>query len=86
MLIAYNDVSKVNKLKQELREEFEMKDRREARRILGMDIIRHQKGRRNFPDSREVSGKGVTEVWHRRCKAGDNTTSPALQVINESIA
>ena len=43
MLIASKDKNKINNLKLSLKSEFEMKDLGEARRILGMEIIRNRK-------------------------------------------
>ena len=43
MLIASKDKNEINKLKLSLKSEFEMKDLGEARRILGMVIVRDRK-------------------------------------------
>ncbi|KAI3677547.1 hypothetical protein L6452_36813 [Arctium lappa] len=45
MLIACRDCSKINRLKDRLKSEFEMKDLGEARVILGMEILRDRKSR-----------------------------------------
>lgn len=42
MLIACQDMSEINKLKAELKDHFKMKDLGAARKILGMEIIRHR--------------------------------------------
>ena len=43
MLIASKDKAEINKLKEKLKAEFEMKDLGEAKKILGMEIVRDQK-------------------------------------------
>ena len=43
MLIASKDKMEVDHIKQQLCGEFEMKDLRQAKRILGMEITRHRK-------------------------------------------
>ena len=45
MLVAASDRDEVLKVKSELQLKFEMKDLGEARRILGMDIIRNRSQR-----------------------------------------
>ena len=43
MLIASKDKAEINKLKEKLKAEFEMKDLGEAKKILGMEIVRDRK-------------------------------------------
>ena len=43
MLIASKDKMEVDRIKQQLRDEFEMKDLRLAKGILGMEIMRDKK-------------------------------------------
>ena len=45
MLIMSKDINQINKLKEVLKSEFEMKDLGAARKILGIDIIRNRNGR-----------------------------------------
>ena len=44
MLIAFKSRSIINKLKKDLSFEFEIKDLGEAKKVLGMEIERDQKG------------------------------------------
>ena len=46
MLVVGPSISEINKVKEHLKADFEMKDLGEARRILGMDIVRDRKKRK----------------------------------------
>jgi hypothetical protein len=45
MLIAAKDMKEIQKLKDQLKADFEMKDLGAAKKILGMEIVRDRKSR-----------------------------------------
>ena len=60
MLLACKDKSQIQEVKRILKSEFDMMDLRNARRILGMEIVRNREDRTLF-----LSQKGYLEkVFH----------------------
>jgi hypothetical protein len=69
MLIAAKSIKEVDKLKALLQREFEMKDLRAARKILGMEILWDKKvGVVVITEA--ARPRSVGEVWYGECQFG----------------
>ena len=66
MLIAFKSRSAIGKLKKNLSSEFEMKNLREAKKILEIEIERDQKGDKVSLTQKGVFEEGTSEIQHQR--------------------
>ena len=83
MLIASKSISEINKLKSQLSGEFEMKDLRVAKKILGMEIHRDQSARKLYLSQR----KYIEKVFERfRIHNAKPMSSPLVAHFRLSIA
>lgn len=67
MLVAYNNMTQLNKLKEVLKTKFEMKDLSLTKIILGMDLLRKKSTRRLLlSQSRYLKGTSIIGIMFRR--------------------
>lgn len=67
MLVAYNNMTQLNKLKEVLKIKFEMKDLSLTKIILGMDLLRKKSTRRLLlSQSRYLKGTSIIGIMFRR--------------------
>lgn len=69
MLIAANQMSKIQKLKDQLRAEFEMKDLGHARKILGMEILRDRSSSSLVLSQKDYIKKVLKTFGMEECRA-----------------
>ena len=67
MLIAAKNMSEVDKLKAQLKQEFEMKDLGAAKKILGIKIIGIDK-KKNCSYLKEIHRESAGQIWRARAK------------------
>ena len=69
MLIATKQMSRIQKLKDQLSTEFEMKDLGHARKILGMDILRDMKSSSLVLSPKDYLKKVLKTFEMEECRA-----------------
>jgi len=85
MLIAVRNKIQIQKLKAEIKKEFDMKNLGEAKKILGMEIS-WDRLRQNLAISRELYSQGVREIQHGRRKTSHHFFSRSLQIILQAVS
>jgi len=77
MLITMSNKTHVQKLKAQLKKEFDMKDLGEAKKILGIELPRDIRG--------ELCSQGVREIQHGRRKTSHHSFGTSLQIILQVV-
>ncbi len=84
MLIASRDMSLIKELKSKLNQEFEMKDLRAAKKILGMEIQRDRKAGKLFLSQKKYLEKVLDRFNMRNCKAVSTPLAAHFKLSGEN--
>ena len=85
MLIAARNKKHIQKLKTQLKKEFDMKDLGEAKKILGMKITRNRSSGKLWFISGELHFQDVGKIQRDRSKTGHHFFGKSLQVILQAV-
>ena len=85
MLLAGKNFTKLNEIKEQLKNEFEMKDRGSAKRILGMKITRQRSRRELFLSHKQYTKKVLIKFNMSDAKVVSTPIRPTIQTMLKAL-
>jgi len=82
MLIATRNKTHIQKLKAQLKKEFNMKNLEEAKKILGMKITRDRK---TLAIQGELRSQDIGDIQHSRSKTSHHSFGRSLQTVFQAV-